>query len=66
MFQYAPELLRPPNIEPGKREELLAEMRNLLDDLLAECLQELGYPKDLSTYKVANYFSGFDSPVSGK
>ena len=25
--QYAPEILRPPNIEPSKREDLLAEMR---------------------------------------
>ena len=27
--------------------------RGLIEDLLAECLQELGYPKDLSTYKVS-------------
>ena len=52
LHQYDPKLLRPPNIEPGKREDLLAEMRALLDDLLIEILQELGYPKDLSTYKV--------------
>eukprot|EP00090_Calanus_glacialis_P009715 TRINITY_DN18105_c0_g1_i1.p1 TRINITY_DN18105_c0_g1~~TRINITY_DN18105_c0_g1_i1.p1 ORF type:complete len:655 (+),score=221.26 TRINITY_DN18105_c0_g1_i1:2-1966(+) len=49
--QYAPELLRSPNLQPVKREELLSEMRDLLDNLLVESLDELGYPRDMSTYK---------------
>ena len=39
-------------MQPAKREELLAEMRELLDGLLVESLDELGYPRDISTYKV--------------
>ncbi|XP_023332479.1 uncharacterized protein LOC111704471 [Eurytemora carolleeae] len=49
--EFAPELIRPPQFPPNKREELMAEMRTLLDEQITESLQELGYPTDISTYQ---------------
>ena len=45
-------MLRSAGLEPRAREELLAEMRDLLDSFLQESLTELGYPPDINTYKV--------------
>ena len=36
-------------MDPQKREELLGDMRDLLDNLLIESLEDLGYPRDFST-----------------
>ena len=36
-------------MDPKKREELLTEMRDLIDTLLVETLEEQGYPRDFST-----------------
>ena len=36
-------------MDPKKREDLLAEMRDLVDNLLIESLEDLGYPRDFST-----------------
>ena len=48
-FQFDSRLLRPPNMDPKKREDLLGEMRDLVDTLLIESLEDLGYPRDFST-----------------
>ena len=48
--QYDTKLLRPPNMEPKKREELMSEMRDLMDTFLVDTLEELGYPRDFSTF----------------
>ena len=48
-FQFDSRLLRPPNMDPKKREELLGDMRDLVDTLLIESLEDLGYPRDFST-----------------
>ena len=45
------QVLRSAGLEPRAREELLAEMRDLLDSFLQESLTELGYPSDINTYK---------------
>ena len=36
-------------MDPKKREELLADMRDLVDNLLIESLEDLGYPRGFST-----------------
>ena len=36
-------------MDPKKREELLGDMRDLVDTLLIESLEDLGYPRDFST-----------------
>ena len=36
-------------MDPKKREDLLGDMRDLLDNLLIESLEDLGYPRDFST-----------------
>ena len=36
-------------MDPKKREELLGDMRDLVDNLLIESLEDLGYPRDFST-----------------
>ena len=45
-------------------------MRDLLDNLLVESLDELGYPRDMSTYKVIfrsiSQFSLSPFMISGK
>ena len=33
-------------MDPKKREELLGDMRDLVDNLLIESLEDLGYPRD--------------------
>ena len=38
-------------MDPKKREELLGDMRDLLDNLLIESLEDLGYPRDFSTVR---------------
>ena len=38
-------------MDPQKREELLGDMRDLLDNLLIESLEDLGYPRDFSTVR---------------
>ena len=40
IFQYDSTILRPPNMDPKKREELLSEMRDLIDTFLVETLEE--------------------------
>ena len=45
-------LLRPPQFPANKREELMAELRTLLDEQIKESLDELGYPSDISHYEV--------------
>jgi hypothetical protein len=37
----------------------MSEMRVLLEELLAESLQELGYPTDLATYRGNEELEGF-------
>ena len=49
-FQYDPKILRVPNLDPKKREDLLSEMRDLIDNILMEILEEQGYPKDFSDF----------------
>ena len=49
-FQYDPKILRAPNLDPKKREDLLSEMRDLIDNILMEILEEQGYPKDFSDF----------------
>ena len=49
-IQYNSTLLRPPNMDPKKREDLLTEMRDLIDTFLVEILEEQGYPKDFSNF----------------
>ena len=36
-------------MDPKKREDLLGDMRDLVDTLLIESLEDLGYPRDFST-----------------
>lgn len=57
--QFSPELLRPPNLPAAKREECLAEMRDLLEDQLGASLEELGYPPDIATYQEDTPLKGF-------
>ena len=40
VFQFDSTILRPPNMYPKKREELLSEMRDLIDTFLVETLEE--------------------------
>ena len=40
VFQFDSTILRPPNMDPKKREELLSEMRDLIDTFLVETLEE--------------------------
>ena len=49
-FKYDPKILRAPNLDPKKREDLLSEMRDLIDNFLVEILEEQGYPKDFSEF----------------
>ena len=49
----APELLRPPQLAPAKREELMGELRSLLTQELQETMQELGYPQDMANYQAS-------------
>ena len=49
-FKYDPKILRAPNLDPKKREDLLSEMRDLIDNFLVEILEEQGYPKDFSDF----------------
>ena len=37
-------------MDPKKREDLLTEMRDLIDTFLVEILEEQGYPKDFSNF----------------
>jgi hypothetical protein len=55
--QFAPELLRPPSLTPAKREELIAEMSQLMVQELQGVLKELGYPADIAQFKVHSLFS---------
>ena len=54
LFQFNSSILRPPQLPSPKREELMAEMRAVLDDYIADTLTELKYPADMAEYQVGS------------